>query len=231
MSARLLYVEDDNDLRAMLEVLLRREGYDVTAVAAAEDAIVELQSGRYQLLLTDYNLPNKNANWMLQVAGAAGWLQNVHVIVLSATVDPVGVAHYHLLQKPVDVSVLFATLDEVVADVEVSEDRSDPGMPVDATVALTLYITGTSRESTKALRNVRRVMRKFDRTRIRLTVCDVTAPSVQLSDVLEADRVVVTPTLVRQRPLPKLWVFGDLSDDGPVEDLIASGFGKPGITA
>ena len=223
MSVRLLYVEDDNDLRAMLEVLLRREGYDVTAVAAAEDAIVELQSGRYQVLLTDYNLPNKNANWMLQVARAAGCLQKVHVIVLSAAVDPAGVDGYHLLPKPVDLSVLFATLDAAVADVETSEDGPAPVTSADATVALTLYVTGASRESAKALRNVRQVMRKFDRTRIRLTVCDVTAASVQLSDVLEADRVVVTPTLVRQQPLPKLWVFGDLSEDGLIEDLIASG--------
>jgi circadian clock protein KaiB len=223
MSVRLLYVEDDNDLRAMLKVLLRREGYDVTAVAAAEDAIVELQTGRYQLLLTDYNLANQNANWMLQVARTSGYLQNVRVVVLSATANPAGVENYHFLRKPVDVSVLFAALDEAVTAV----DRSEEGCEVEAwdgtTVALTLYVTGASRDAQKALRNLRRVTRKFDDSRIRLTVCDVTDASGHASNLLEEDRVVVTPTLVRRRPLPKLWIFGDLSQHEAVEDLIVSG--------
>jgi hypothetical protein len=33
----------------------------VTAVGAAEDAIVELQQHRYQALVTDFNLTHKNA--------------------------------------------------------------------------------------------------------------------------------------------------------------------------
>ena len=151
------------------------EGYEVTAVAAAEDAIVELQSGGYQLLLTDYNLPNKNASWMLQVARAAGCLQNVHVVVLSAAVDPVGVEGYQVLRKPVDLSLLFTALDAAVASLAKQIDAGcEPSSSDTSAVALTLYVTGSSRESTKALRNLRRVLQKFEGRHVRLVVCDVT---------------------------------------------------------
>ena len=227
MSLRLLYVEDDHDLRAMLEVLLRREGYDVRAVAAAEDAVVELQRGGYQLLLTDYNLPNKNANWMLQVARASGSLQKVEVVVLTATPEPEGVDGYRVLRKPVDLSLLLATLDQAVIALEQPVEASCESAASDgSTVMLTLYVTAASRDSTKALRNLRRVIQKFDARRVRLAVCDVTNVDGPASARLEADRVVVTPTLVRQYPEPKVWVFGDLSKDEPVDDMIATGLDR-----
>ncbi len=224
MSVPLLYVEDDNDLRAMMKVLLLREGYDVTAVSTAEDAIVELQTGRYQLLLTDYNLPNKNANWMLQVARAGGCLDTVQVVIMTATADPEGVERYRLLRKPVDISVLFAALDEAVAALDKPFEVGCEPVPWDGrTVMLTLYVTGTSRESKKALRNLRRIFNKCESGRVRLHVCDVVTIGETAARAQEEDRVVVTPTLVRQQPLPKVWLFGDLSKDEAVEDIIGIG--------
>lgn len=224
MNVKLLYVEDDADLRRMVQLLLLREGYEVTAVGAAEDAIVELQQHRYQALLTDFNLAHKNADWMLQVARDAGWLNDVAVLVLTATAHPEGLGQYRVLRKPVDMSVLFATLDEIVGGVE-RESTGPCEVPAwdGRSVMLTLYVTGGSRESKKAIRNLRRVLQQHEDDRVQLTICDVASLGDTQLERLEEDRVVVTPTLVRQHPTPRVWVFGDLSKVDAVEELIETG--------
>jgi two-component system, NtrC family, response regulator GlrR len=223
MTARVLYVEDDDDLRSFLTVILRKDGYDVTAVSSAEDALEQLQTHRHQLLLTDYNLPNKNANWMLTLARNSGWLDGVPVVVLTASTDPIGVERYQVLRKPVDMAVLLATLDEAVLATASFAAAAPALPPPDGHLALRLYITGNSRESKKAIRNLRRALRQFDPALIRVEMQDVTAVDEASAAALEEDRVVVTPTLVRRHPLPKLWVFGDLSQSDAVEELIAAG--------
>jgi signal transduction histidine kinase len=51
---RLLLIEDRDDLRALLERVLRRGGYKVTACASSEEAMAELSAGhRFELLCTD----------------------------------------------------------------------------------------------------------------------------------------------------------------------------------
>jgi circadian clock protein KaiB len=225
MTIRLLYVEDDDDLRRLLSVMLVNEGYEVVAVSSAEDAIVELQTRHYQLLLTDYNLENKNADWMLQVAEGSGALRDTTVVILTGEVRPAGVDGYRILKKPVDVAVLFAALDDAVTT-QVKLPLSAPAKNVapdtPASVGLTLYVTGGSRESKKALRNLNRILRKFEHAQLRIDVLDVTDGTLP-ADALDQDRIVVTPTLVRTYPLPKVWVFGNLSKTELVEQMIAAG--------
>jgi circadian clock protein KaiB len=223
MSIRLLYVEDDDDLRRMVGMMLTNEGYDVVAVSNAEDAVMELQRERYDLLLTDYNLPNKNADWMLKMAEATGSLRDTAVVVLTATLNPEGVDGYRILRKPADVSVLFAALDEAAGTrQDVSSAASAAAEAADGVLRLTLYVTGGSRDSKKAIRNLSRVLKKLDAARVRLDVHDVA--SAELSpELLEEDRIVVTPTLVRAYPLPKVWVFGDLSNIDLLEEMISPG--------
>jgi circadian clock protein KaiB len=161
---------------------------------------------------------------MLQVARAAGCLQNVHVVVLSATVDPVGVEGYQVLRKPVDLSVLFTALDEAVVSLQKQiEAACEPLRSETSAVVLTLYVTGRSHESTRAVRNLRRVLQEFEGRPVTLVVCDVMNLPEGAAAMLEMDRVVVTPTLVRQHPEPKVWIVGDLSKDEQVNEVIASG--------
>jgi DNA-binding response OmpR family regulator len=225
MNMRLLYVEDDDDLRQMFAMMLVNEGYDVVAVSNAEDAILELQTERYNLLLTDYNLLNKNADWLLRVAEASGSLRDTRVVILTAERQPTGVDGYRILKKPVDIAVLFACLDEAVT--KSATTAAVPACAAEAPAAgvaleLKLYVTATSRESIKAQRNLNRILRKFLPAGVHLEVCDVTRGELP-ADALELDRIVVTPTLVRTWPLPKVWIFGDLSKSEPVEAMIAAG--------
>ena len=62
--ARILYVEDDDDIRDTMTMLLEHEGYVVTSVQNAEDALRDLARDHFDLLLTDYQLPAENAAWL-----------------------------------------------------------------------------------------------------------------------------------------------------------------------
>jgi hypothetical protein len=67
------------------------------------------------------------------------------------------------------------------------------------------------------------VLQQHEEDRVQLTICDVASLDDTQLERLEEDRVVVTPTLVRQHPTPRVWVFGDLSKVDAVEELIETG--------
>ena len=53
----ILLVEDDESVRSVIEMSLKRHAYEVTATASAEEALEVLAPGRYALLLSDIGLP------------------------------------------------------------------------------------------------------------------------------------------------------------------------------
>jgi DNA-binding response OmpR family regulator len=53
-----LIVDDDEIVRASLASLLKRSGYEVACAASGEEALHMLGAARYQVLLTDWQMPN-----------------------------------------------------------------------------------------------------------------------------------------------------------------------------
>jgi circadian clock protein KaiB len=72
---------------------------------------------------------------------------------------------------------------------------------------LTLYVTGQSARSQRAVANLRSLCDGLGDT-CELTVIDV----LERPQVAEDERILATPTVIRQRPLPLRRVIGDLSD-------------------
>ena len=54
---QVLVVDDEESLRHMLVVLLKREGYHATAVASGEQALLELAARSYDVVLSDIRMP------------------------------------------------------------------------------------------------------------------------------------------------------------------------------
>lgn len=78
----------------------------------------------------------------------------------------------------------------------------------------TLYIAGDSDLAARALANFDRVVRARLRGGCGLTVVDV----LKEPRLARLNRVIATPLLVRERPLPLLKLLGDLSQE---EKLLA----------
>jgi circadian clock protein KaiB len=75
-------------------------------------------------------------------------------------------------------------------------------------IALTLYVAGASPRSRAAETNLRALCRDRLGGRAELRVVDV----VQDPEAAERERVLTTPTVVREHPAPPRRVTGDLGD-------------------
>jgi CheY-like chemotaxis protein len=61
---RVLYVEDHDDTRDMMALLLRKSGVSVVAVASADEAIAALEREQPDVLISDVNMPRRDG-WAL----------------------------------------------------------------------------------------------------------------------------------------------------------------------
>jgi circadian clock protein KaiB len=73
---------------------------------------------------------------------------------------------------------------------------------------LRLFVTGTTPRSARAIRNIRAICEENLPGRYDLEVVDI----YQHPERIQTEQIVVTPTLVRERPLPPRRMIGDLSD-------------------
>jgi circadian clock protein KaiB len=83
--------------------------------------------------------------------------------------------------------------------------------PAEAPLAhyvLKLYVTGTSPRTETAIRNLRRICDEELSGQYELEIVDV----LKSPQVAEDDRILATPTLIKQLPPPLRRVIGDLSD-------------------
>jgi circadian clock protein KaiB len=73
---------------------------------------------------------------------------------------------------------------------------------------LKLFITGQTSRSMRAITNLRRICENALGTDYELDIIDV----LERPQLAEDDRVLATPTLIKEFPLPVRRVIGDLSD-------------------
>lgn len=70
--ARILWVEDDFDVRSIVEDVLLDEGYAIDAAATVAEGEALLSSGEYDLLLTDGRLPDGTGLELVDKAAERG---------------------------------------------------------------------------------------------------------------------------------------------------------------
>lgn len=214
-SERILYVEDDDDIREMMTSFLAGEGYAVSSFRTAEDGLTALEDGAFDLVLTDYILPGEDAAWLLREARARHLIDAIPVIVVSAEYKPPGIEGAAFLHKPVKAAVLLETIDRAFENRSEAGARSAPE-PAPATaphdaIELVLYIVAPSHESEAARRNLGRIVRALGPEHFRIVVRDISRGDADVMRAIEQDRIVVVPTLVKSSPSPKVWIAGDLS--------------------
>jgi DNA-binding NtrC family response regulator len=217
---RILLVEDDEDTRQLLAVALEAQAYDVTQAGDAEEGLEALRTARFDMILTDYDLPGKTGAAMLREAGDLRLVHGAATLVVTAHPDPEGVEHSTLIRKPLDLEKFLLKIRRIFESLSVRPARvtapsSSPAAEA-GVVELTLYISPTSSPSMKARRNMERMIADFPAARIRFEVLDLD----QEPERAESDNVVFTPTLVKRRPEPRAWFLGDLSDRRVVADLL-----------
>jgi len=215
--ARILVVDDNDDVRQMMAVALQTHGYSVAEAADAEEALRHLQRGPFDVVLSDYELPDKTGATMLREASRAGLLGDATVLIVTAHTQPDDADGFEIIRKPVNLDRLMSQVQRVVG--ASGKVRAVPPLSADGGAAacdLVLYVSAGSAASVKARRSMDLTLRTFAGAPLHYAVCDVGEEPAKA----EEDQVVFTPTLVKRSPGPRAWVLGDLSDAAVVIDLL-----------
>lgn len=115
---RVLYVEDNDDVRELIGELLLDEGLDVTPCETAEQALARFTVGGFDFVLTDVSLPGVSGTELakrLLALEPALWL-----VFASGYAMPISEATWgprvRALLKPFDAEQLGDLLAEIRAD-------------------------------------------------------------------------------------------------------------------
>jgi DNA-binding response OmpR family regulator len=117
--ASILVVDDEENLRRTLALILQREGYVVMTAASVMEARGCLEVGAFDLVFLDVKLPD--ASGLSLLPEIRDHYPNLPVLILTAH-DKLGVALEAVrngardyLLKPVDPPILLARVKEVLA--------------------------------------------------------------------------------------------------------------------
>lgn len=82
--AKILLVEDDNNLREIYEARLQAEGYDIVSARDGEEALVVAKNEHPDLVISDVMMPKISGFEMLDILRNTEGLKDVKVIMLTA---------------------------------------------------------------------------------------------------------------------------------------------------
>lgn len=112
----ILFVEDNANTAMTVRVALGLRGYEVDTAASIADASAALAQKKYEVLVTDLNLPDGSGEELLQVVQGT-----MNVIVLSGYCAPEDIARskqqgfFEHLPKPFDLGKLCEVINEAIS--------------------------------------------------------------------------------------------------------------------
>ncbi len=128
MPPKILLVEDEVDLAAIILFHLKREGYEVTHCADGVSADTMLDQQKFDLAIFDWQLPGK-----LGIDLCKTWSHVVSVIMLTARDHPADIVlglesgAYDYITKPFDIPVVLARVRAVLRRVTLLQKSTNAG--------------------------------------------------------------------------------------------------------
>jgi len=121
--AKLLLVEDDNNLREIYEARLQAEGYTIVSAKDGEDALAVAKAEKPDLVISDIMMPKISGFEMLDILRNTNDLKNIKVIMLTALgqsddqqrADKLGADKY-LVKSQVTLEDIVKTTHELLGD-------------------------------------------------------------------------------------------------------------------
>lgn len=228
---RILCVEDHADTCEMIRELLLLEGYAVECATGGSMGLKRLSEERFDLVVTDYALPDRTGIDMLKEARQNGWLNGTPQVLFTAHPEPERLDGVTLVKKPLAVDAFLQTIHELLEPMRAAaverarrirceSVRAPSAMndsPAKPRVDLTLYVSAASLASMRALRALEQLLLQYDPDEVRLRVVDLAKDP---SGADEDDRIVFTPTLVQRYPAPRIRVLGNLTNTQVVVDML-----------
>jgi CheY-like chemotaxis protein len=121
VAKKILIIDDEDDIRLAVKVLLESKGYEVVEANGGKKGLTLLKKGGIDLVLCDFFMPGMNGRQVIESIRADKTLKNTKVIVLTvATFGKEGTAKLKELkvkdyiQKPFDNKDLLARIKKAI---------------------------------------------------------------------------------------------------------------------
>jgi DNA-binding response OmpR family regulator len=117
---RILLVEDEPDLINILDVVLSEEGYQVTQMHSAEEAMQYCPDSTPDLIISDTKMGTMDGLTMLEQMRKVSNLKNIPFVFISATSDVASINKAKELgavayfAKPFDIDEVVSTVKAIV---------------------------------------------------------------------------------------------------------------------
>ncbi|UGQ45662.1 sigma-54-dependent transcriptional regulator [Massilia endophytica] len=135
-SPRVLVVDDEADLRELLEITLLKMGLDVDSAATLQEARGLFAAGDYQLVLTDMRLPDGLGLELVREVSASGRNTPIAVVTAFGSADNAVVAlkagAFDYVSKPVQLDQLRVMVQSALKLDSASAPAVPRGEPVDS---------------------------------------------------------------------------------------------------
>ena len=114
--SRVLVVDDEADIRALIQEILSDEGYDVTVAADANEARAERADKRFDLILLDIWMPDTDGITLLREWSESGDLKCPVVIMsghgtVDTAVEATRLGAFDFVEKPLSLAKLLRTVE------------------------------------------------------------------------------------------------------------------------
>src|SRR4030095_9888466 len=86
-AARILIVDDERSIRELLEIFLRKEGYEVQTAPSVSDALSVIKSTEFDLIFSDIRMPDMTGIDLLRTVRTNGFSGQFILLTAFASAD------------------------------------------------------------------------------------------------------------------------------------------------
>jgi two-component system response regulator HydG len=127
---KILVVEDEAIIRSALRRLLERNGFQVSEAGSVREAIGQLQSTSFHLVISDLRLPGQPGTDLIKLAGEVPVLIMTSFASLQSAVDSMKMGAVDYIPKPFDHDQMIESVRRIVSQFEKEQqDSPTPSAP------------------------------------------------------------------------------------------------------
>src|SRR6185503_1695932 len=161
--AKILLIEDQQDVRESLQHMLDIEGHRVEAASSAEEGLDWLERKRFDLVVTDYQLPGRDGFDVVKTVSQSD--PHLPVILMTAyhstdrIIDATQIGAYDYVMKPIDPPEFLEKIRHAIETRTLTTQESQASEPLEASPPVDgrESIIGTSRPMLEVFKEIGRV--------------------------------------------------------------------------